>query len=416
MGPPMWVKQWFGLLLPQSHPIHRGDLRWRPMTRWLCLLLLVMGVVTPAVVTADGQGAPGLVVYAVPSADGYEVWVWAELASGTDTPVSGLLCDSVSGICRTMTCADSDCGGRLTGLPTGATVVGQMSVTITLSSTQALESGSLPFIRAYVPALELIDVASPDNLLELTLFPESLSADTYVFILATSALPGPPPPAHRLVGRPYSVRASGAITLSDRPMALRLAYDSLWLDGATPHNLSIFAWHPFDQRWEEEGGTLFTDQNHLSTPIHRFTTYALMEVPAWRDTFADDSGLSIANGTSPTPEGGLILKDNVLSGTTISIPITPTTAIASWDRLVFTHTSSATTNLRVDVLSLDDSQVLANVASGASLADLDPAQYPGLKLRATLSSTVAGETPVLDQWQLRWQVAERKVYLPVVMK
>jgi hypothetical protein len=29
---------------------------------------------------------------------------------------------------------------------------------------------------------------------------------------------------------------------------------------------------------------------------------------------------------------------------------------------------------------------------------------------------VVGETPVLDEWQLRWQVTNHKIYLPVVMK
>lgn len=389
------------------------QMRFRP---WLPLLVMVT-LVAPTMVAADDQKGR-LVIYAIPSADGYAVWVWAETGDGTDTPISGLMCDSVSGPCRTMTCAASSCGSVLTGLPAATTIAGQMSVTISLSSGQILESGPLPFVRAFVPALELTNVASPDNGLELTLFLDSLPADTYLFILTTSALPGALPPDHRLVGRAYSVRASGAITLSDKPMALCLAYDSLWFAsrGATPHNLSIFAWDPFHQAWDETGGTLFTDQNHLSIPIQHFTTYALMQVPAWRDTFADASGLSMVNGTSPTPNGGLILSDNVLSGTAISSPITPAAAIANWDRVVFTHTLSATTSLTVDVLSLAGSEVLTDVVSGTSLAGLNPARYPGLKLRATLSSRVEEETPVLDQWRLGWQVPEYKVYLPVVMK
>jgi len=385
------------------------------MVRWFWVLLPVMAVMAPTVVATDAP-ATGLSVHAIPSSDGQEAWVWAKVAEGLGTSISGLLCDSVSGSCQTMTCAALSCGGTLTGLPAQRTVEGQLTVTITLTPTQSLESGPLSFTRAFMLASELSQAASPDNMLELMLLPDSLPADTYVLILAASALPGPPPPLHRPVGRPYGIRASGALVLSDEPMALRLAYDTLWLGNATPHNLSIFAWDPFTQTWRESGGTLFTEHNHLSVPVQRFTTYALMEVPAWRDTFADASGLSRIEGTSPTPEGALILSADALTGTAVSIPITPTVANASWGRVVFTHTTSPTTNLTMDILSLDDSELLTDVASGVSLTSLDPAQYPALKLRANLSSTVAGKTPVLDAWRLEWEMEEHKVYLPVVVR
>jgi hypothetical protein len=205
--------------------------------------------------------------------------------------------------------------------------------------------------------------------------------------------------------------------MSNKPMSLHLAYDPLSLTGATPHNLSIFGWDPASQTWLEKGGVLFSDYNYLANPTQRFTTYALMEVPAWRDTFADASGLSVANHTHPTAEGGLILSDNTRSGTAISVPITPTTAIASWGRIVFTATTPAMTSLMVDVLSLDGSPLLTNINSRTSLAGLDPAQYPALKLRVNLASAVVGQTPTLVEWQLGWQAAEGdKIYLPVVMK
>jgi hypothetical protein len=74
------------------------------------------------------------------------------------------------------------------------------------------------------------------------------------------------------------------------------------------------------------------------------------------------------------------------------------------------------TTLTVDVLSLDGSDLLPDVVSGANLTDLDASQYPALKLRANLSSTVAGKTPVLHIWRLTWQVAEHRVYLPSIMR
>ena len=65
-------------------------------------------------------------------------------------------------------------------------------------------------------------------------------------------------------------------------------------------------------------------------------------------------------------------------------------------------------------LSLDGTELMSDVASGASLASLDPVQYPALKLRANLASTTAGHSPALDNWQLTWQV--ETIYLPVVIK
>ncbi len=363
----------------------------------------------------DAQ-AIGMTVYAAPSSDGYEVWVWAELPSRSGPPISGILCDDLSGTCRTMVCVASGCGGALTNLPSGTTVVGQLWVIISLASAQTLESGPLAFTRAFVATLELTRIAAPDNLLKLTFFPNSLPADTYILILAASAPPGALPTNHRLVGRPYTIRASGALALSDCPMALHLAYDALWLGDASPHNLSIFAWAPYDQVWMEKGGTLFAEHSFLSVLTQGFTTYALMETPSWRDTFADDSGLFRLNSTSPTSEGGLILDNRVLSGTAISAPITPTVAGARWDRLVFTQTTPAATDLRVDVLSMDGVEVLTDVASGINLTSLDITQYPSLRLRATLSSGLAGQSPVLNEWRVSWQATWRRVYLPVVLK
>jgi hypothetical protein len=44
------------------------------------------------------------------------------------------------------------------------------------------------------------------------------------------------------VGSAYSVRASGAVLVADRPMSLRLYYNEITLAGADPHTLAIFAW------------------------------------------------------------------------------------------------------------------------------------------------------------------------------
>ena len=159
----------------------------------------------------------------------------------------------------------------------------------------------------------------------------------------------------------------------------------------------------------------------MSAATHRFTTYGLITTPSWRDEFADGSGLNLAEPNNVTLSGSpdkraLVLENALGSGSAASQPITPTTSFANWDSLTYSRTvDPPTTTLTVDVLTIDGSEVLTDVASGADLGALDPEGYLALKLRVNLSSTVAGETPALDVWRLAWQVEEHRVYLPVVL-
>jgi hypothetical protein len=205
-------------------------------------------------------------------------------------------------------------------------------------------------------------------------------------------------------------------------MSLRFCYDEAALAGADPHNLAIFAWDAFHRRWNDRGGWLFYDQRHLAVATSRFTTYALMTAPAWRDDFNDSSGIDPAGLANVTfgglPDDLVLVLENVPgSGSAVSQPISPTAPFTQWDSVTFTRVvDPPTTTLSVDVLDLDGTELLVDVASGVSLAGFDPTGYPALKLRATLSSTVAGETPALEAWRLTWRVRERRVYLPVVSR
>lgn len=293
---------------------------------------------------------------------------------------------------------------------------------IFITTTLGLDTGAVDFNRTYVPSSTIQSIHSTDGNLQLRLVStDTITYDTYVAVVPSYASPGPAPLGHRFVGSIYSVRAAGALVETDRPMSLRLCYNNITLAGADPHTLALFRWDAYNKRWDNPGGTLFSDQHYLSVTTSRFTTYALMATPAWRDEFDDLSGLDLFNNVTwgGTPEDRmLVLVSTATSGSAVSQPITPTTAFANWDRLTFTRTvDPPTTTLTVDVLSLDGSTVLTDVASGTSLAALvDPAQYPSLRLRVNMSSTVAGETPALKVWQLAWQVKEYKVYLPVISK
>lgn len=312
-------------------------------------------------------------------------------------------------------------------LAPGASQEGTVSITTTLG----LDTGAVDFNRAYVPAATTLSINSIDGNLQLTLVStDTFPAEAYVAVVPSYAPPGPVPQGHQFVGSSYSVRASGAIIVADRPMSLHFSYNETTLAGADPHTLAIFAWDAFNQRWDNLGGTLFTTpEKYVSVATSRFTTYALMSTPAWRDKFDELSGLDLTQFNNVTVGGTpenrtLVLASTPGSGSAVSQPITPTTTFVSWGSLTFTGTvDPPTTTLTVDVLSLDGTEVLTGVASGANLAGLvDPVQYPSLRLRVNMASSAAGETPALEQWDLAWQTAQspppgnNKIYLPVVIK
>jgi hypothetical protein len=308
-----------------------------------------------------------------------------------------------------------------------------------ITTTLGLNTGGVDFNRAYVPLSPTpgTDITSPDNILKLTLLnADTFPAEAYVAVVPSFAPPGPPPLGHRIIGSVYSVRASGALPTTNKPFSLDLSYNETLLTGANPHTLAIFAWDAFNQRWDNLGGRLFYDpnfpndlnRNRVSVTSSLFTTYALMAAPTWRDEFDEFSGLDFSQFNNVTFGGTpgnrtLILASTPGSGSAVSQPITPTTAITSWNTLIFSRTvDPPTTTLTVDILNLDGTEVLTNVTSGASLAGLDPAQYPALKLHVNMASTMAGQTPSLERWELSWQVVESQppgqntIYLPVMFK
>jgi hypothetical protein len=294
---------------------------------------------------------------------------------------------------------------------------------INITTTLGLDTGVVEFRRDYVPASTLHTLVSQDGKLELEIVSaDTITVDTYILVVPSYAPPGPTPSGHRLVGSSYSVRAGGALPGTARPMLLRLYYDETSLAGADPHTLAIFRWSTSNRRWENVGGNHFADGHYLSAAVSQFATYALMATTTWRDDFLNDivlSGLDEKDNVKWDALGGaLVLSSAATSGFAVTKPITPTAEIYSWRRLSFTATvDPPTQTLTVDVLSLDGSEVLTDVANGTDLARLvDVAHYPSLRLRANMASSVEGETPALDGWQLAWQARNLQVHLPLVLK
>jgi hypothetical protein len=375
-----------------------------------------------APVAQNGSFAPFL--HIVPSQDGKEIYVKA--SDGGE--LGGTLFANV-GIgpghdqgSYTMTFSDTNQTYIATapGFTAGMDDYAPLSITTTLG----LDTGSVEFNRDYVEASTPRTITSRDGNMELELVnTDTITFDTYVAVVPSYGLPGPLPSGHRLVGSIYSVRAAGALLETDRPMSLRLYYNDTSLAGAAPHTLAIFAWDAHYKRWNNLGGTLHTTpQQYLSVATTRFTTYALVATTTWRDEFFDLSGVDFSQLDNVTWGGTpgnrtLILASTPGSGGAVSQIITATTPFSNWRRLYFNHSADPpTTTLSVEILSADGSEVLTDVASGTNLADLiDPAQYPSLRLRVNMTSTVEGETPGLERWELSWWAERHKMYLPLVL-
>jgi hypothetical protein len=361
----------------------------------------------------------------VPSSNGNDVFISAGGVGELDGTLFASVGIGPGGRKGSYTMTYSDTLDVYVATATGFDVGIGASGSIGITSTLGLESETVSFQRAYVPydpGVLLNEVVSADGRLRLKWTnADTIPFDTYIAIAPSFAPPGPAPQGHRIVGSTYSVRAADALVTSDKPMLLSIGFDDLVLEGADPHTLALFAWDAFTQRWDNLGGELVDDSVLITT--RQFTAYAMMVTPAWRDTFTTRTGMPPQSTVALNPsEGTAVLSGTLDSGVALSLPITPTDALEAWGTLTFTGTvDPPTSTLTVDVLALDGTPLLTDLASGTRLDTLDPTEYPALRLRATLATTVAGQTPALDAWQLTWQVREEEeqgqtLYLPLLLR
>jgi hypothetical protein len=293
------------------------------------------------------------------------------------------------------------------GFTSLTTETGMLNITTTLN----LATTDVEYIRPYVTPMDIRSFSIGE--LSLLWF-EALPTEAYLALVPSYAPPGPAPAGHRLIGSTYSIRASGVISATDKPMVLSLGYNAQTLTGADPHTLALFVWNASTGHWDSLGGTPDFDRLVLSASTRPLSSYVLMTTPTWRDDFTDLSGVEQTDAISRAGllENRLVLTSTPGTGSAISVPIIPPDPIVRWGSLTFSRTvDPPTTTLRVDILSLDDTEILTDVASGVDLATIDPIQYPGLKLRVRMASTASGQTPILAQWQLNWVVEEPQVYL-----
>lgn len=358
----------------------------------------------------------------VPSLDGTELLVRLAGNGGIgETTVAEV---GIGPTGHVLSWTDTTDGDVITATVPGLTPVIDLEGNVTITTTVNPAPITIPLYRAYIPTPNDRTINSPDGVLELTLInTDTFSIDSYILIMSSLGMPGAQPLSHCLIGQPYNIRAADDLPNADQPMPLRLYFDTTTLGTIPAHTLAIFRWNNATKAWDHLGGQLPSEQNYLALAIQRFGTYALMTTPAWRDEFSNLRGLNFPAETANITIGGpdetrsLVLRNQALTGTAVSLVITPTLANFQWDTLYYTTIATApTTTVTIDLLRADNTLIRQNVPNGASLADLDPQQYPSLKLRANLTSTVPGESPLLDSWQLSWRANRNSTYLPMIVK
>lgn len=286
--------------------------------------------------------------------------------------------------------------------------------TVNLTSTAGISTTNAQFNRTFLESRSTAGhIQSPDGGLLLTLpNTQTLGFDTYVVVTENVTPPGPAPVGHRLIGKSYSVRAPKSVPATAKAMRLQLFYEPEELDGADAHTLAVYAWNGTTKQWQRAGGEL-VDQSLREPPhvrlgnVKAFTVYTLMVSNTWQDVFSDVDGLD--------PNGAhldISLVDGVpglslltpISDSATSLPIIPPSDIVQWGTISFTAgMNTPTTTLTVDVLNLENALILSNVASGDNLAELGLAPTQPIRLRVTMTSTVADVTPMLADWQVSWQ-------------
>ncbi|MBN2002890.1 MAG: hypothetical protein JXA21_06005 [Anaerolineae bacterium] len=76
--------------------------------------------------------------------------------------------------------------------------------------------------------------------------------------------------------------------------------------------------------------------------------------------------------------------------------------VGAWERVTWEADTPRGTGVSVDVLDADGNTLVKDIRNGGSLEKLDPAIYPALRLRATLTTRNPQVSPVLNNWQVEY--------------
>lgn len=247
------------------------------------LALLVLFLAAPWYATAETgqtQTAPALrpALIVVPSEDGQSVLVQAGGVGQLGGQVFTNLQIGPSGNKGSYTMTYSDTVESYVASVPGFAATQTESASLSITTTAGLDSGDLVFTRALVRQGQPGEsVTTADGGLTLTVIAsDTFGGDIYLAAAPSYAPPGPLPAGLRLASRTYSLRASGAVAVADRPMSLRLTYSPAVLTATEQEALAIYAWDPFARHWDVLPSAAFASEGYVNAAVTRFTFYALI--------------------------------------------------------------------------------------------------------------------------------------------
>ena len=377
--------------------------------------------------TPTGVSPANPALFGAPSADGGAIFLGAANLDGFATPLFANFGPTSHDRSHTSEMAyDPDQKIYVTtfeGIEPGSAATPWVSITTTVSGG-VVELGRSELVLGQFSAANPSPLFSRDQMVTLEDIGGVLDGK-YVVVMNTVTPPGAPPQGFQVLSSAYSVQPSGAITSGQEAVLLSVDYPAAALRARDVHTVTLVRWNSNSRNWEEvpsaPGVTNAAHGNGLNSQaaaITEFGAFAVMAGTTWSDTFANFDGLAKYDAIRRTGGGALALATDATVGTVTSVAIAPDPPPARWQKIQYAAAVAEDENLTVDILSGDGAEVLmANAAAGADLGAIDAARYPSLRLRATLRSAQAGQTPLLDSWSLQWEPSAREdLFLPALEK
>jgi hypothetical protein len=300
-----------------------------------------------------------------------------------------------------------------------------VSAALFITSTENYQSDLVEFNRVFVPVRGGQSYSSPDGDVEVEIFfADTFSTTTYLVLGPTLNLPGPLPEGYQFVLPGYNIQAP--VTLPPPQRSFGLRFDLRRVEAVNPHRLVLLHWQ--NRQWQPVDFQQVFSRDDLGAPAlffgdGLFGIFTVAAENAWRDTFDSDAGIA-AHGTAPGAHHNITVdrgharltdvdRPGVLTSTLISLP----TDRLRWESLTFTQSvepasAHGAATLQVDILAANGTPLALDVKSGDRLS-LPPVD---IRLRATLTATVGGESPTLSEWRIGWTEAEHQLYLPITAR
>lgn len=167
---------------------------------------------------------------------------------------------------------------------TDGVVGGSIEVTTTQQTTTTiLSSGQRNYERWPVLADTPNQFQLKDGNLSVFMDPSTLPAELAFLAVVETLAPVDAPAGWQSLSQAYSIQASGAVALADKPYLLTLRYRPELLHNTSPESLAIFWFYSASHSWQNLGGNVRKDFNEVVLSTRQFGTFMLF-APASEST------------------------------------------------------------------------------------------------------------------------------------